>query len=122
MARYKDIDAIIEQMNGSTAETWGKGLGRSWWSHSVMLKDNIVQLMKDAPEADVVEVVNLSEQIIRKKAEIIDYWKNNVKQYRAMQGYCDIEHDTDNFLRGYNEAVEDMLAILDSARMDGDAE
>ena len=56
MARYKDIDAIIEQMNGSTAETWGKGLGRSWWSHSVMLKDNIVQLMKDAPEADVVEV------------------------------------------------------------------
>ncbi len=56
MARYKDIDAIIERMNGSTAETWGKGLGRSWWSHSVMLKDNIVQLMKDAPEADVVEV------------------------------------------------------------------
>lgn len=56
MARYKDIDTIIEQMNGSTAETWGKGLGRSWWSHSVMLKDNIVQLMKDAPEADVVEV------------------------------------------------------------------
>ena len=56
MARYKDIDAIIEKMQGSTAETWGKGLGRSWWSHSVMLKDNIVQLMKDAPEADVVEV------------------------------------------------------------------
>lgn len=77
-------------------------------------------LLEKQPTADVVEVVNLSEQIIRKKAEIIDYWKNNVKQYRAMQGYCDIEHDTDNFLRGYNEAVEDMLAILDSARMDGD--
>lgn len=61
MARYKDIDAIIEQMNGSTAETWGKGLGRSWWSHSVMLKDNIVQLMKDAPEADVVEVVRCKD-------------------------------------------------------------
>lgn len=61
MARYKDIDAIIEQMNGSTAETWGKGLGRSWWSHSVMLKDNIVRLMKDAPEADVVETKRISE-------------------------------------------------------------
>lgn len=61
MARYKDIDAIIEQMNGSTAETWGKGLGRSWWSHSVMLKDNIVQLMKDAPEADVFETKRISE-------------------------------------------------------------
>jgi hypothetical protein len=61
MARYKDIDAIIEKMQGSTAETWGKGLGRSWWSHSVMLKDNIVQLMKDAPEADVVETKRISE-------------------------------------------------------------
>ena len=29
-----------------------------------------------------------------------------------MQGYSDIEHDVDNFLRGYNEAVEDILAIL----------
>lgn len=65
-------------------------------------------------------VKEFTEKIIRKKSEIIEYWKNNVKQYRAMQGYSDIEHDTDNFLRGYNEAVEDMLAILDGARMDGD--
>jgi ATP-dependent exoDNAse (exonuclease V) beta subunit len=55
----------------------------------------------------------VSEQIIRKKAEVSDYWLNDVKQYRAMQGYSDIEHDADNFLRGYNEAVEDMLSILD---------
>lgn len=84
--------------------------------------DNITlrEALKKQPTADVVEVADVSGQIIRKKAEIIDYWKNNVKQYRAMQGYCDIEHDTDNFLRGYNEAVEDMLAILDGARMDGD--
>jgi hypothetical protein len=65
------------------------------------------------PTADVVEVVDVGKRILLKKFEITNYWKNNVKQYRAMQGYCDIEHDTDNFLRGYNEAVEDMLAILD---------
>ena len=63
--------------------------------------------------SDMVEVDDISEQLIRKKAEVSDYWQNNVKQYRTMQGYSNIEHDADNFLRGYNEAVEDMLAILD---------
>ena len=82
--------------------------------------ESLAYRLANAPTADVVEVADVSEQIIRKKAEIIDYWKNNVKQYRAMQGYCDIEHDTDNFLRGYNEAVEDVLAILGGARTDGD--
>lgn len=63
-------------------------------------------------------VKEFTEKIIRKKSEIIEYWKNDVKQYRAMKGYSDIEHDVDNFLRGYNEAVEDMLAILDERRKD----
>ena len=63
--------------------------------------------------SDMVEVDDISEQIIRKKSEVCNYWQNDVKQYRAMQGYSNIEHDIDNFLRGYNEAVEDILAILD---------
>lgn len=63
--------------------------------------------------SDMVEVDDISEQIIRKKVEVCDYWQNDVKQYRGMQGYSNIEHDVDNFLRGYNEAVEDILAILD---------
>lgn len=66
-----------------------------------------------SPAADVVEVDAVSEQIIRKKAEVNDYWQNDVKQYRATRGYSDIEKDADNFLRGYNEAVGDMLAILE---------
>lgn len=57
------------------------------------------------------------ERIIRKKAETSDYWQNDVKRYRAMQGYADIEHEADNFLRGYNEAVDDVLALLDCAEM-----
>ena len=63
--------------------------------------------------SDMVEVDDISEQIIIKKSQVSDYWQNDVKQYRAMQGYSDIEHDVDNLLRGYNEAVKDILAILD---------
>lgn len=82
--------------------------------------DNITlrEALKKQPTADVVEVADVSEQIIRKKAEVSEYWKNNVKQYRTSKGYSDIEHDADNFLRGYNEAVEDMLAILGERRKD----
>lgn len=67
-------------------------------------------------KADFAEVDKFSEQIIRKQAEVSDYWKKDVVSYRTMQGYSNIEHDTDNFLRGYNEAVEDMLAILGERR------
>lgn len=76
--------------------------------------------IEDAPTADVVEVDDISKKIIRKKAEVSEYWQNDVKHYRATKGYSGIEHDVDNFLRGYNEAVEDVLAILDGARKDGD--
>lgn len=61
-------------------------------------------------------VDDISEKIIRKKAEVSDYWQNDVKRYRATQGYSNIEHDVDNFLRGYNEAVEDILDILDGTQ------
>jgi hypothetical protein len=61
------------------------------------------------------------EKIIRKKAEVSDYWQNDVRSYRSIQGYSDIEHDVDNFLRGYNEAVDDVLAIL-NGWMKGDKE
>lgn len=71
------------------------------------------KLMVDAPAVDVVEVDAISQRIIRKNAEVSEYWQNDVKRYRATKGYSDIEHDVDNFLRGYNEAVEDMLAILE---------
>lgn len=74
---------------------------------------DFIDLVNDATViSDMVEV-DIIEKIIRKKADVSNYWQNNVKQYRAMQGYSDIEHDVDKFLRGYNEAVEDILAILD---------
>ena len=75
---------------------------------------DFIDLLNDATViGGIVEVDDVSEQIIRKKAEVSDYWQNDVKNYRTMQGYSNIEHDVDNFLRGYNEAVEDVLAILD---------
>ena len=82
--------------------------------------DLIHQLITKQPTADVVEANKISEQIIRKNAEVVVYWTKDVKQYRAMKGYSDIEHDTDNFLRGYNEAVDDMLAILDGKPQKGE--
>ena len=78
-----------------------------------VIDSDFIDLVNDATViSDMVEVDDISEQIIRKKSEVSDYWQNDVKRYRAMQGYSDIEHDVDNFLRGYNEAVEDILAIL----------
>lgn len=56
----------------------------------------------------------IREQIIRKQEEVIVCWQNNVKEYITKRCYPDVEHDVDNFLRGYNEAVEDILAILES--------
>ena len=82
-----------------------------------VIDNDFIDLVNDATViSDMVEVDDISEQIIRKKAEVSNYWQNDVKQYRAMQGYSDIEHDVDNFLRGYNEAVEDILAILDDTQ------
>ena len=79
----------------------------------VVIDNDFIDLVNDATViSDMVEV-DIIEKIIRKKADVSNYWQNNVKQYRAMQGYSNIEHDVDNFLRGYNEAVEDILAILD---------
>ena len=73
---------------------------------------------KDA--TDFVEVETVEEQIIRKKSEVSDYWQNCVRNYRALQSYSLIEHEVDTFLRGYNEAVDDMLAILYGNQKDGE--
>ena len=56
MKRYIDANKLIDDLNYSTQNTWGKGLGYSWWSHSVKLKDNMVECINDQPTADVEEV------------------------------------------------------------------
>jgi hypothetical protein len=117
MARYIDADALAEKLRLQYCKGCDNYNGIRCGSCDI---DFVFDMVEDAPTADVVEVADASEKIIRKKAEVSEYWQNDVKQYRALKGYSDIEHDTDNFLRGYNEAVEYMLAILDSARMDGD--
>ena len=79
----------------------------------VVIDRDFIDLVNDATVISNMVEVDIIEKIIRKKADVSNYWQNNVKQYRAMKGYSNIEHDVDNFLRGYNEAVEDILAILD---------
>lgn len=117
MARYIDADALAERLRLQYCKDCDNYNGIRCGSCDI---DFVFDMVEDAPTAEVAEVDDLSKQIILKKAEVTEYWKNDVKQYRASKGYSDIEHDVVNFLRGYNEAVEDMLAILDGARMDGD--
>ena len=56
MARYIDADKLITALCDCTEDTWGKGLGASWWAQSVKLKDNMVECINNQPTADVVEV------------------------------------------------------------------
>ena len=56
MKRYIDADALIKDIEHCSYETWGKGVNPTWWAQSVRVKDNIVNLIKEAPTADVVEV------------------------------------------------------------------
>ena len=106
MTRYIDAEELRNRVKIQT-----NPYGKPTLEYESGLK--VLAMIDQFSTADVVEVKKISEQIIRKKAVVSDYWQNDVKRYRAMQGYSDIEHDTDNFLRGYNEAVEDILAILD---------
>ena len=52
-------------------------------------------------------------EIILKRESVRDYWINDVKAYRGKGEYAKIENAVDNFLRGYNEAVDDTIAILE---------
>ena len=46
----------------------------------------------------MVEVDDISEQIIRKKSQVSDYWQNDVKQYRAMRGETkSVKYETEVF-------------------------
>ena len=72
MARYIDADEIISQIENSTAETWGKGLGRAWWSHAVMVKDNFVSLIKKAPTVNVDPKTGAVREIICEVDSLLD--------------------------------------------------
>ena len=62
MKEYIDREALLNRLEESP-DTWWKGLGRSWWAHSVILKDNFVRLIREAPTADVVEVDKVAEML-----------------------------------------------------------
>lgn len=56
MSRYVDAEALIEQINSCSYETWSKDVNRAWWAQAVKVKDNIVECIKRQPTADVEEV------------------------------------------------------------------
>lgn len=115
MPRYIDLKELKKRINENIKPETHEEKALIEWC-----KDECIRQAYCMPTADVVEVNAASEQIIRKKEAVRDYWINDVKRYRAAQGYADIETAVDNFLRGYGEAVEDMLAILGEERISRD--
>ena len=119
MARYIDADVLKEDLKESESRLREIYKGLTYDEDKQICAGQITTFVEcilrvnDTPTADVFSADAISEAIIRKKAEVSDYWQNDVKSYRALQEYSNIEHDVDNFLRGYNEAVDDILAILD---------
>jgi hypothetical protein len=103
MARYIDADALIAQIEGNTGDTWGRGLGRSWWAHSVMLKDNIVNLIRNAPTADVAPskelftILDSLEKVNRISANGIEVRWDNTNFYLISK------HDIAEFKKKYME-------------------
>lgn len=81
MARYIDADKLITALCDCTEDTWGKGLGASWWAQSVKLKDNMVECINNQPTADVVEVVRCMDCKHNKP-------QNISKQYNHKTLYC----------------------------------
>ena len=55
----------------------------------------------------------ISTKIIIKNAKVQDEWFAYLNRNRCFPEYPKIEKDVDNWLRGYNEAVDDALAVLD---------
>ena len=61
MSRYIDADALIEEIERCSCETWSKGVNLTWWVQAVKVKDNIKQCIDRQPTADVVEVVRCKD-------------------------------------------------------------
>lgn len=66
---------------------------------------------------DTVNIDDIREKVIQKRAEISDYWLNDLKKFQKTSGYDLFERNIANFLRGYNEAVEDILYILGMSKL-----
>ena len=61
MSRYIDADALIEELQRCSYDTWSKDINRTWWAQSVKVKDNIIECIERQPTADVVEVVRCKD-------------------------------------------------------------
>ena len=73
----------------------------------------------------VKEFVEKSEMaVFVKQDEQREQMLDILKSHRATLSYSDVEQATDNWLRGYGEAVQDVIGILDNLlkEMVGDTE
>ena len=64
---YIERGALLDMITQNTSDIWSNGINRAWWSHAVQVKDNFVRMIKDAPAADVVEVVRCKDCVCFKQ-------------------------------------------------------
>lgn len=57
---------------------------------------------------------SVEEALFAKWEKERQHWIEYLKQYRATKEYSSKEQAVDNWLRGYGEAVEDLLAIMEN--------
>jgi hypothetical protein len=88
MSRYIDADALIEELQHCSYETWSKDINRAWWAQAVKVKDNIIQCIKRQPTADVVEVV-------RCKDCKHSYFVKSCSKYECRKGCGTLKYSTD---------------------------
>ena len=82
-------------------------------------------LCKEREEKAVKEFVEKFEMaFFIKKDEQREQMLDILKSHRATLSYSDVEQATDNWLRGYGEATQDVIGILDNLvkEMAGDTE
>jgi hypothetical protein len=96
MSRYIDADALIEELQHCSYETWSKDINRAWWAQAVKVKDNIVKCIERQPTADVVEVVRCKD--------CAHYHEVEGFEYKGRKAHHCVWHSA---LRGENDYCSD---------------
>lgn len=86
--RYTDIDALIVMLRNNIDLPFNDG---DSWAHIVQIKDKLIEhIEKNAPVADVVEVVRCKD---------CKYWTRDGNGYCDDESYCNNPDGLDNYAK-----------------------
>lgn len=96
-------EAEIERLKQIVGFTPARGSGKSPFLNSVL--DNV------RSEAYREFAERFEKELFIKQNEHREHWMETLNRHRCTEAYKDHEWSIDNWLRGYGEAVQDILAI-----------